>query len=333
VAWRRREGGAAMIVILTTRGHGYTFRSLQRGAHGLAIPAIRTVPYERMLRTGRVERATYVFCDLERLSAWELQAVAELHHVMTRAGLRCLNDPVQAKSRVELLRTLHREGVNTFNVYRADEAPRPARFPVFVRSETDHARPLTGLLPDQRSLDVWLGILRDNRVPPRGLIVVEYCGEPYRANLWHKWSTFRIADRIWLDHIAVDDSWSVKHGDWHKLTDEIVAQEHEAVVKNRFADDMRKAFDLAGIELGRADHALVAGRTAVYEINTNPYIGPFVPDPKPLRLSTQRLARQRLAEALAAIDCPQSGSVRLDATPPLRRWRTWTLTFAPPRRP
>jgi len=40
----------------------------------------------------------------------------------------------------------------------------------------------------------------------------------------------------------------------------------------------------------------------VYEINTNPFIGHYVPDPKPLRRETQTLARQRFADALEAID-------------------------------
>jgi hypothetical protein len=202
-----------------------------------------------------------------------------------------------------------------------------------VRFEADHGRPLTELVNDQHALDVWLNILRGNRIPLRGLIVVEYCGEPYASNLWHKWSTFRIADRLSVDHIAVDDAWAVKHGDWHKLTKEVVADENDAVMSNRFAGHLKRVFDIAGIDFGRADHATVGGQTAVYEINTNPYIGPYVPDPKPLRLQTQTAARKRLGEALDAINCQDSGTVKIDAAPSLRRWRTWRLQAALPRRP
>ena len=38
----------------------------------------------------------------------------------------------------------------------------------------------------------------------------------------------------------------------------------------------------------------------------------YVPDPKPLRRETQTLARRRLADALAAIDCADSGTTELE---------------------
>ena len=322
-----------MIVVITTRGHDYTVRTFRNGTYGFPVPDVRSAAYERLFRARNVPRATYIFADLERLDAWELRVAAELFHVLTNAGMRCLNNPARAKSRVELLQSLCREGLNPFNVYRADELPRPAKFPVFVRFEADHGRPLTELIGDQHALDVWLNILRGNRIPLRGLIVVEYCGVPYASNLWHKWSTFRVADRLSVDHIAVDNAWAVKHGDWHKLTDEVVADEHDAVTSNRFAGRLQQVFEIAGIDFGRADHATIGGQTAVYEINTNPYIGPYVPDPKPIRLQTQTVARRRLGEALDAINCLEAGSVKIESTPPLSRWRTWRLQAAIPRRP
>lgn len=221
-----------MIVFITTRGHRYTFKSLQNGTYGFPAPRIRTVNYDSLFRAPTVPRATYVFADLERLSSWELGVAAELHGVLKTSGLRCLNDPVRTKSRVELLRALHDAGLNPFDVYRADERPRPARFPVFIRSETDHGGPLTELLPDQKALDASLDTLRRNSMPLRGMIVIEYWGKPYSPNLWHKWSTFRVADRISVDHIAVDEGWNVKFGVWDKLTDEAIADEHDAVASN-----------------------------------------------------------------------------------------------------
>ncbi len=322
-----------MIVVITTRGHDYTVKTFRNGTYGFPAPDVRATSYDRLFRARSVPRATYIFSDLERLSAWELRVAAELFYVLTGAGIRCLNNPSRAKSRVELLQALYREGINPFNVHRADEHPKPARFPVFVRYEADHGRPLTELIADQHTLDVWLNILRGNRVPLRGLIVVEYCGEPYASDLWHKWSTFRVGDRLSVDHIAVDNAWAVKHGDWHKLNDEVVADENDAVVSNRFAEHLKQVFDVAGIDFGRADHATVGARTAVYEINTNPFIGPYVPDSKPLRLQTQAAARSRLGDALGAIDCHDTGAVKIDATPPLLRWRTWRLQAAVPRRP
>ena len=102
----------------------------------------------------------------------------------------------------------------------------------------------------------------------------------------------------------MDSNWCVKYGVWEKLTDAAISEEYEAIKSNRFASDLKPAFDIAGIDFGRADHAKVGGRTIVYEINTNPFIGPYVPDPRPLRRESQALARQRFAIALAAIDTP-----------------------------
>jgi hypothetical protein len=310
-----------MIVFITTRDHRYALQSLQNGTFGFPTPRVQIADYDSLFGAESVPRATYVFADLERLTAWELRTAAELHRVLKTAGMRCLNDPARTKTRVELLRALHDAGLNPFNVYRADEQPRPARFPVFIRFEIDHDRPVTELLPDQDALDVSLDTLRRNSLPLRGMMVIEYWSKPYSPNLWHKWSTFRVGDRISVDHIAVDECWLVKFGVWEKLTDEAIVDEHDAVTSNRFAADLATIFDVAGIEFGRADHAFVEGGMVVYEINTNPAIGPYIPDPKPLRFRTQSLARRRLAEALETIDCEDGGLVNLAITPILREWR------------
>ena len=81
-----------------------------------------------------------------------------------------------------------------------------------------------------------------------------------------------------VEHIAVDDTWLVKTGDHGKITDAIAEDEHDAVASNRLALALRRAFDIGEIEFGRADHATVGGQMVIYEINTNPYAGRFVPD-------------------------------------------------------
>jgi hypothetical protein len=177
---------------------------------------------------------------------------------------------------------------------------------VFIRHESDHAVPLSGLISDQAQLDQALGSLRQRATPLRGLIVVGFCPAPYGPGLWHKWGTFRVGDAMSLDHIAVDDNWLVKYGDYDLLSDEVVRD---------------GVFDLAKIEFGRADHATIGGRTVVYEINTNPFIGPFVPDSKPLRLESQRCARQRLAAAFEAIDTKDGGRVKIEMTGQLEEFR------------
>lgn len=322
-----------MIVFVTSRGHDYTVASFVRGTFGFRTPHIESISYEKLLRSRRIDRATYIFTDMERLTPWELRVAADLFRALSDAGLRCLNDPARVKSRVELLRALYLTGVNPFNVYRADEQPHPERFPVFLRFETDHGWPLSELLEDQSALDAALEALRLNGTPLRGVIAVEHCAAPYKSGLWHKWGTFRVGAAMSVDHISVDDKWLVKYGDWDKLSDDVVADEHDAVSSNRFAADLQKAFDIGGMDFGRADHAMVGGRTVVYEINTNPNIGRYVPDPKPLRLRTQTIARERLAQALEGIDSEAGGRVAIEASPLLRKFRRWRFGMLPPRRP
>lgn len=322
-----------MIVVVTVRDHADTFASFGNGKYGFPAPDLRTMAYEDLVRARRVPRATYVFADLERLSSWELQLAATLYRRLRKRGLRCLNDPARAMTRFELLRRLHRAGVNPFNVHRADEQPRPEHFPVFLRDEDHHASPPPSLIGDQGTLEAELEARRARGVPLRGALVVEHRPAPYAEGLWHKWGTFRVANSMSVDHISIDDTWYVKVGKWDLLNETAVAEEHEAVASNCFAGALATVFDFAGIEFGRADHATVDGRLVVYEINTNPYVYHYVPDPIPLRRKTQTLARERLAAALEAIDCRDSGLVKMNPPAPFGTRRLWSLGARIPKRP
>ena len=206
-----------MIIVLTVRGHEYTFASFANGTYGFPAPQVRTMTYEHLFAARRVPRATYAFTDLDRLAPWELRIAADRYRRMGEAGLRCLNNPALAMSRVALLRALHRAGVNPFDVYRADEAPQPKRFPVVLRTEADHWTPKPDLIADQVALDLALAARRQEGVPLRGTLVVEHCPAPYDKSLWHKWGSFRIGSRMSVDHIGVEDHWYVKHGVWDML--------------------------------------------------------------------------------------------------------------------
>jgi len=322
-----------MIVLITARGHGYTLRSIQNGKFGFPAPTLKITSYDAMLRARRLPCAAYIFSDIERLSPFELRLASELYQAMIARRLRCYNNPARAKSRFDLLRTLHREGINPFNCYRADEYPKPERFPVFIRYESDHGVPLSDLLQSQDELDAALEKLETDGIPRRGVVVTEYCASADSTGLFSKWGAFRVGEQTLIDHVAVEKGWLVKYGKWDDLTDDVVNDEHDAVSTNRVSAELQRAFELANIEFGRADYGIVAGKTVIYEINTNPYIGPFVPDPKPLRLQTQKIARTRLGNALQAIDSDASGSVSIDATPLLRKCRRWRIGWMLPKNP
>jgi len=322
-----------MIIVFTCRGYDYTHRSLRFRRFGFETPDFRTIHYERLFRARSIPRAAYLFTDLDRLEPWELRAAADFHRQLTAHGLRCLNNPARVKSRVELLTALFERGRNPVEVLRADTSTTPSKFPVFVRFEQGHLGPLSGLLHTQTELTRALEDLVEQGTALRGLIIVGFAAEPIAEGLWAKWGTFRVGDAYSLDHIAVDSKWQVTRGEWDELTDEIVEIEHRAVEDNAVTPRMREFFETGHIEYGRADHGTVAGRTVLYEINTNPFIGRFVPDSYPVRRDSQTIVRRRLAAAFEAIDSAASGRVRLEGSPHWRRTRAAQIGLLPPKRP
>ena len=322
-----------MIVYLTVPGHAYTLKKLKPTKHGFPVPDIQFMSYERLFRAFRLPRATYIFTDIERLTFRETRVAAEYYNRLKALGMRCLNNPAAVKTRFELLHNLYQRKQNPFAVYRADETPKPRQFPVFLRSEEDHRRPLSGLIDTQENLDKTLDKLAADGVPRRGLIVVEQYSKEFSPGRWHKWGTFRVGDRYSVDHIAVDDNWLVKTGSWDLQDDMSSAAENVAVTANACAEPLKSAFDLACIEYGRADYSQYGEEVVVYEINTNPYIGRFVPDPIPKRLESQLIARRRIAEMLSEVDSDSAGKFRMDASPHWTRWKAYRPGLVAPKRP
>ncbi|MCC7272485.1 MAG: hypothetical protein IT561_07445 [Alphaproteobacteria bacterium] len=304
-----------MILFVTTAAHRYAVGCLVDGTFGAALPRCAVVDYESLFRAVTLPTATYIFADIERLQPWELAIAAELYRGLAAQGVRCLNDPARVMARFELLRTLHRRGINPFDAYRADEAPQPRRFPVFLRNEGDHATARTALLRDQGELDAALARLRRSGISPRGLLVMEFAAEPIAPGIWRKFGTFRTADAYSVDHAVIENRWLVKYGTIGLATDPLFRHEQEAVTGNVYAEAVRPAFEVAGIEWGRADHATVAGREVVYEINTNPHIRALSPQTSPIRDETLLRARRRLADHLHAIDAPPGGAIPVELGP------------------
>jgi len=291
-----------MILFITTDGHSSTVKSLLKRTFGAKTPACRVTTYDALFQASSTLQAVHIFTDIERLYDWELALAGEIYHAIRDAGLPCLNDPARVMSRYTLLRNLHAAGINPFTAYRAEEHPRPSRFPVFVRFEKDHLMPVSDLLPDQATLDAKLYALREHGVPLRGLIVIEFAGEPIAPGVWRKFGTFRVGDAVLVDHAVAEDRWLVKLGKIGLATDAMFEEEKAAVISNRFAEQLRPAFEIANVEWGRADHATVGGREIVYEVNTNPHIEPLKPQRSSIRDEALRFARERMAQQLWRMD-------------------------------
>jgi hypothetical protein len=291
-----------MLLFITAPGHSYTVKALVERNFGADTPPCQVTTYDAAFYAKRTVQATHIFTDMERLYDWELVLAGDLYRSISDAGLPCLNNPAQVMCRYELLRKLHAAGINPFTVYRADDRPQPARFPVFLRFEADHGVPVSDLLPDQAALDAHLLAMREGGFPLRGMIVVEYASEPIAPGVWQQFGTFRVGDAVLVDHAVSDDNWLVKYGKRGLATDAMFADEKVAVTTNRFAEELRPAFEIAGVEWGRADHAAFNGCQIVYEINTNPEVQALLPQRSPIRDETLRFGRQRMAEQLWRLD-------------------------------
>jgi hypothetical protein len=298
-----------MLLFITAAGHSYTVKSLVERAFGAETPHCQVTTYDDLFQGTNTLSATHIFTDLERLYDWELALAADLYRSIREVGLPCLNDPARTMCRYQLLRELHAAGINPFTAYRADDRPQPVRFPVFLRSEAGHRSIDPYLIPDQPALDLRLRMLRDSGTPLRGLIVVEYASEPTSPGVWGRYQTWRLGDAVLVGNGVWEDKWEVRYGTYGLATERRCEEERAAVDSNCFAEQLKPAFQIAGVEWGRADHATFKGREIVYEVNTNPNVAPLQPQQFPFRDETLLFFRKRMAKQLWQINFGDGASV------------------------
>ena len=289
-----------MIRFITTSGFPDTVESAVKRRMGADMPDCTSTTYEKLFRATTTLNAVHVFTDIERLSDAELARAAQLYRALRDAGLTCLNDPARVMARYQLLTALKQAGINPFSAYPADGLPKPDRFPVFVRGGGDHNGAISDLLHDQAQLDGYLQELRQGGRPLRGLLVIEYAAEPVAPGFWRRYSTYRVGAKFYVHGASVARHWVVKRmdeGPGHRYFEE----ELEIVTANRHEESVVRAFDLAGIEWGRADHGIYEGRHVIYEINTNPQIE-MRQKQSPVRELSRRVCTAHMAALLREID-------------------------------
>ena len=236
---------------------------------------VAVVSYDRLFRATRLPLCAHVFTDIERLCAADLERAAKIFEALrgAAADLPLLNHPLRVRRRYELLRTLHDVGINDFNVYRLSEARRPRRFPVFLRSENDHAGPETGLIASQHDLDAAVDALVKAGKSRETRIAVEYSAEPGRDGLFRKYAAFCIEGEVIPRHVMFSEGWLVKAAT--KTVSADTEREQLAYIdENPHAEWVRSIFERARVDYGRIDYGIVGGRLQVFEINSNATIVP-----------------------------------------------------------
>jgi hypothetical protein len=308
-----------MIQFLHSRGHSYTVKEVKEASKA---PPIRCVHYDALIRARSLRGGTYIFTDVDRLSFWDLEHASHLYLQMKNAGLRVLNNPAVVRTRYPLLRALRAAGLNDFNAYRVDEMDAVERYPVFVRKIHGHRAPLSDLLQTEEEMRKAVDAAIAAGTPRENMLIVEFAAEPLRPGLFRKMSAFRIGAAI-VPHISVHDTgWLVKYGRKFDNIEDLYAQELTLLQTNPYAEHLKKVFDVAGIEYGRADFGLYQGRIQVYEINTNPHVSPPSAHPSPSRIKSMKLIWETYLAALDAVDSPNGSTVRL-GDGALQKYRPW----------
>lgn len=266
-----------MIFFISTKAHNYTVsRTLLadlKESTGLAA-RITLLPYEKLFRMKTLPVGTYVFSDLERLNRENTEKAAAVWNTLAEFrphyGFQLLNHPVLSMRRFELLRNLHERGINDFNVRRLADAGEVTRFPVFIRDEDEHTGSATPLLHSQdefkEAVDslVAEGRSRDNK------IIVEFIDVSDSNGIYHWYGAHRVGPQIFpvFKHFSV--KWVEKDSAALLNSGDYDAEHRQYVETNPHEAMLRTIFDIARIDYGRIDYAVVNDRIQVFEINTNP---------------------------------------------------------------
>ncbi|MBZ0166639.1 MAG: hypothetical protein K8I00_07500 [Candidatus Omnitrophica bacterium] len=246
--------------------------------------ALLPVTYESLVRKKIFGPGLYIFSDIEMLQTPLKEKVTEIYTTLTAdpARYRVLNHPTRTLSRFPLLRTLHQQGLNHFNVYRATEELSALTFPVFLRRTDDHRGPQTSILKDHDTLKKTLEQLARHGEDLNQWLVTEFCDVRDSAGTYRKYSSFIVGKTIVPRHLFLGSDW-VQKRPGPDLGPSQLEEERQFIEQNLFADQLSKIFALAQVDYGRIDFGVVDNRVQTWEINTNPMIithGQLAPGPR-----------------------------------------------------
>jgi hypothetical protein len=316
---------------------------------GIALrDRMRVVLYDDLARLDRLTLGTWVFSEIDRLSAAERELTDLACERLAKAngGVRVMNQPSRGLLRYDLLRAASDAGMNRFRAWRAtdivfggdgrasksDGSTTPAtalRYPVFVRFADRHTGNLTPLLDGPAQLEAALASLMSSRHRLAELLVVEFCDTKDEHGLYRKYSAYMIGDRVVPRYLEISRDWMVKW-DW-RIFDRVRADEETRYLEtNPHEAWIRQIFRVAGIDYGRVDYGVLDGVPQAWEINTNPTIGrgpgPKVPYLPHIAAYKEMLAPafgafyEKFEDAWRAVDTAASvDSVEFDVPRTLRR--------------
>ena len=315
-----------MIYYLVTRPGDHTFRNNPIVVDEPRLKGrFEIVIYQDAFEKRHWRGGTVIFSDIDRLPAAAAMRAAILHERLAQSdAIRLLNHPTRSCRRFGFLRRLRRAGINRHDVFRADELPASMKFPVFVRSETEHDGAYTELLHDKATLGREVDRLVALGSLPQNLLVSEYCHTADADGVWRKATGYLIGDTIFQRYLFFGDHWQVKQ----PRTGNVAARRDEAAMLDEeeayatgdlYVPLIREAARIGEFGFGRLDFDIGGGKPEIWEFNTNPV-------PAMLSFATQgaRSARilprgwQQLRDALVALDNDAAHRTEIEIEPVAR---------------
>lgn len=277
-----------MLHYLTSPGREYTMQwFLDHWAPSELRGQIAALSYaeaaERPPRAG-----AYVFADLERLYGEQLDRAESLWQRLSQVGtaVRLLNQPGRSARRYELLRLLYQRGINRHNAYRLADLASPAtpaqpapptiaqvRFPVFLREEHEHNGAMSDLLHDWPELHgAAHDLVASSRWDWKDFLAVEFCDTAGPQGEYATYRAIVIGGRVLptIGGVTFARAWEEK--EYTLLEDRRAEASLRYVRENPHARELGAIAELAGVDYGRFDYALLDGRPEIWELNTNPNI-------------------------------------------------------------
>ncbi|HEX8522181.1 MAG TPA: hypothetical protein VF669_07985 [Tepidisphaeraceae bacterium] len=296
-----------MIHYLVTRDHAYTMQTFLETWNRDTVGRVSFEVYEDLPYWRHIAGGTYIFSDLERLSAPQLRLAQSYADQLRRHGAKIINEPRHVLRRYDLLKLMNQTGINPFGVYRLNEPRAGLKFPVFVREENEHTGSLTDLLQTEAELQQAIAALIAKGDDSRQLLIVEYCHTADEQGIFRKYAAMKIDGKIIPRHVLFSGEWVDKHPD--VLDVQKLAEEAAYLKLNPHREELAAIFELAKIEYGRIDYAYADGQVIVWEINTNPVIAPVPSKCDPERLPGQARSANAISAALESLDTPTNGQV------------------------
>jgi hypothetical protein len=297
-----------MIHYLVTEQHSRPMRYFLQAQGSALASRIKVVTYESLLDGDEQlpqRGGSYIFTNLGRVRMMSPQLRTRVHDmhrhlVETHGEARVHNDPARSLLRFDLLRALHKAGINSFNACRACDATARLRLPAFIRHETQTAFGPPILANDPYEYSAHLLGIRWLRNDFDSFISVEFCDTADASRVYRKYGAFVVGDRIVPRHVFFSRHWHVKATDIDDPM--LVGEELQFLRDSSQTETLLQCARLAGISYGRIDYAMFNGRPQVWEINTNAALV-FAPGgDRPERAQVHTNFVQMFSEAMTALD-------------------------------